>query len=107
MTMWGNARYERRYQNQELSARDISPIRAVWRLSARNGLVGTNALIDIYTSSFRVPNTTLREKLPVDVELPDTRCVANDGRHDDDDDEREEGRMMKEDVVVLVGRGEK
>jgi hypothetical protein len=49
----------------------------------------------------------LREKLPVDVELPDTRCVANDGRHDDDDDEREEGRMMKEDVVVLVGRGEK
>ena len=57
---------------------------------------GTNALIDIHTSSFRVPNATLREKVPVDVELPDTRCVANDGRHDDDDGGYEERRMKKD-----------
>lgn len=71
------------YERNQLSARDIAPIHAVWRLRARGRLVGTNALIDIHTSSFRVPNATLREKVPVDVELPDTRCVADDGRHDD------------------------
>jgi hypothetical protein len=31
---WSNARYEWRYQNQESSACDIAPIRAVWRLFA-------------------------------------------------------------------------
>lgn len=65
---------------------------------------GTNALIDIHTSSFRVPNATLREKVPVDVELPDTRCVANDGRHDDDGGGCEEGRIKE--VVCWLG-GEK
>jgi hypothetical protein len=70
------------YDRKNLSARDIAPIHGVWRLSARSGLVGTSALINIYASSFRVPNATLREKVPVDVELPDTRSVADDGRHD-------------------------
>jgi hypothetical protein len=66
----------------KLSARDIAPKPAVWRRSARCGPVCLNALIDVHTSSFRVPNATLREKVPVNVELPDTRCVADDGRHD-------------------------
>lgn len=34
----------------------------------------------------------------MDVELPDTRCVADDGRHDDV--ECAERGMMKEDVVL-------
>ena len=42
---------------------------------------GTNALPDIDTLSFRVPDATLGEHVPVDVELPDTRCIADDGRH--------------------------
>jgi hypothetical protein len=80
-------------------------------LSARSGLVyggrphermrnvggkrrtGTNALIDIHTSSFRVPNATLREKVPVDVEFPDTRCIADDSRHDGEyEDLTDDGR---------------
>lgn len=38
---------------------------------------GTNALPYINTPSFWVPDATLREHVPVDVELPDARCVAN------------------------------
>jgi len=107
MTTVGGAmlHYVRKYQNQELSPRDIAPVRDVWRLSARSGMMGTNALIDIHTPSFRVPNATLREKVPLDVEFPDTRCVADDCRHDDNGASGEE-RMAKEDVV-LVGMGKK
>lgn len=46
---------------------------------------GTNALPYINTPSFWVPDTTLGEHVPVDVELPDPRCVADDGWHDDVD----------------------
>ena len=42
---------------------------------------GTNALPYINTPSFWVPDATLREQVPVDVELPDTRCVADDSWH--------------------------
>jgi hypothetical protein len=42
---------------------------------------GTNALPYINTPSFWVPDATLREQVPVDVDLPDTRCVADDGWH--------------------------
>jgi len=45
------------------------------------GRTGTNTFPDINTSSFRVPNAALREQIPVDVELPDTRSIADDGRH--------------------------
>ena len=42
---------------------------------------GTNAFPDINTPSFRVPDATLGVHVPVDVELPDTRCVADDSWH--------------------------
>ncbi len=42
---------------------------------------GTDAFPNINASSFRVPDAALREQIPVDVELPDTRCIADDGRH--------------------------
>jgi hypothetical protein len=93
MTTVGLCSLRAEMSNQELSARDIAPVRAVWGLSARSGLVGTNALIDIHTSSFRVPNATLREKVPVDVEFPDTRCIADDSRHDGEyEDLTDDGR---------------
>jgi hypothetical protein len=41
----------------------------------------TDAFPNINASSFRVPDAALREQIPVDVELPDTRCIADDGRH--------------------------
>ena len=42
---------------------------------------GTNALPYINSPSFRVPDATLGEEVPIDVELPDARCVANDSWH--------------------------
>jgi hypothetical protein len=39
---------------------------------------GTNTLPNVNTSSFWVPDATLGEWLPIDVELPDARCVADD-----------------------------
>jgi hypothetical protein len=42
---------------------------------------GTDAFPYINTSSFRVPDATLGVQGPVDVELPDTRCVADDSWH--------------------------
>jgi hypothetical protein len=45
------------------------------------GRTGTDAFPDINTLSFWVPDTALGEWVPVDVELPDTRCVADDSRH--------------------------
>ncbi len=48
----------------------------------KGGHTGTNALIDIHAPSFRVPYATLGEEIPLNVELPDTRCVADNGRHD-------------------------
>lgn len=64
-----------------LSPRDVAPIRAIWWLRSRCRMVGTNAFPDIYASSFRVPDAALREHVPVDVELPDTRCITDDGGH--------------------------
>jgi len=65
----------------KLSPRYVAPVRAVWWLCSRRGLVGTDAFPNINASSFRVPDAALREQIPVDVELPDTRCIADDGRH--------------------------
>jgi len=62
----------------KLSPAKITPISSIRWLRSRSGLVGTNALPYINTSSFWVPNATLGEHLPVDVELPDARCVADD-----------------------------
>lgn len=42
---------------------------------------GTNALPYIDTPSFWVPDATLGEQVPVDVELPDARCVADNSWH--------------------------
>jgi hypothetical protein len=42
---------------------------------------GTNALPYINTPSFWVPDATLGVQAPVDVELPDARCVADDSWH--------------------------
>lgn len=44
----------------------------------REERTGTNALPYINTPSFWVPDATLREHAPLDVELPDACCVAND-----------------------------
>jgi hypothetical protein len=44
--------------------------------------VGANAFPYINTSSFRIPDATLGVQGPVDVELPNTCCIADDGRHD-------------------------
>jgi hypothetical protein len=41
----------------------------------------TNALPYINTPSFWVPDATLGEQVPVDVELPDAGCVANNSWH--------------------------
>ena len=49
--------------------------------NASVGRTGTNAFPDIDTSSFRVPDAALREHIPVDVELPDSGCITDDGRH--------------------------
>ena len=49
-----------------------------WRVER----TGTNAFPYINTSSFRIPDATLGVEGPEDVELPDTRCIADDGRHD-------------------------
>lgn len=42
---------------------------------------GTNALPYINAPSFWVPDATLGVQAPVDVELPDARCVADDSWH--------------------------
>ena len=47
----------------------------------RLGRTGTDAFPYIDTSSFRVPDATLGVQGPVDVELPDTRCIADDSWH--------------------------
>jgi hypothetical protein len=41
----------------------------------------TNTLPYIDTPSFWVPNAALGVQAPVNVELPDARCVADDGWH--------------------------
>ena len=53
----------------------------MWRSTDRVERTGTNAFPYINTSSFRVPDATLGVHVPVDVELPDTRCVADDSWH--------------------------
>jgi hypothetical protein len=45
------------------------------------GRTGTDAFPNINASSFRVPDAALGGHVPMDVELPDTRRVADDGRH--------------------------
>jgi len=46
------------------------------------GRTGTNAFPYINAFSLQVPDGALSEQFPVDVELPDTRCIADDSGHD-------------------------
>jgi hypothetical protein len=63
--------------------------RSVWKPNERGVCVAvnrlrrtsTNTLPNINTPSFRVPDATLRVHVPEDVELPNTRCVADDSGH--------------------------
>jgi hypothetical protein len=55
--------------------------RGVWVAVNRQRRTGTDALPYINTPSFGVPDATLGVDVPVDVELPDTRCVADDSGH--------------------------
>jgi hypothetical protein len=64
-----------------LSPRDISPICSIRWLGSRSRMVGTNAFPYINTPSFRVPDAALGEQVPIDVELPNARRVADDGWH--------------------------
>jgi hypothetical protein len=45
------------------------------------GRTGTNAFPYVNAFSLQVPDGTLSEQFPVDVGLPNTRCIADDRRH--------------------------
>jgi len=60
---------------------NVSPMLIIWRLGGERGLVSSDALPDIYTFPFRIPHTALSIEIPVNILLPDSRCVADYGRH--------------------------
>ena len=45
------------------------------------GLTSSYAFPDVYAFSFRIPNTTLCVEIPVNVNFPNSRCVADYGGH--------------------------
>jgi hypothetical protein len=54
--------------------------RQMWP-KCKDGRTGTNAFPYINAFSLQVPDGALSEQFPVDVELPDTCCIADDGWH--------------------------
>jgi len=63
------------------STRDVSPVGRVWRLTAWGGVVRSDTLPNVNALALRIPDPALRVQGPVDVELPDASCVADETGH--------------------------